>query len=252
MTDSDGSGLGQQCRVARLEHRPARIRSRRCREGHAPDKRFEQDHAQRKQVGANVGALLVQFRRGVRGSGNKRDHARGRRGIQRLDQTEVRNAQASVVANEDILGPQIAVQNAHRDRRVQCMGDAQRNPVRLPLRQATLPVKSRAEGLALNEFRGDVGDATLIALLEQPRDIRMVKLARRARFLAQPRQNLGILRDALVDDLQGDGGRRAGVKGAVGDAQRAAPEDIGEFVVTDRGRHASLAGWFVCRGSDSS
>src|SRR5262249_8143162 len=103
---------------------------------------------------------------------------------ERARQAEVRDDGVAIL-EQDVLGLQIAVDDARAVRMVQGVGDLAGETYGLAYRNASVPVQSSAQGFALDE-RSDVVDETArFARVVEREDVRMNEASGDADFLEE-------------------------------------------------------------------
>jgi len=96
-------------------------------------------------------------------------------------------------------------------------------------------VELLAEGLAIDELSGNVGDVAGLADVVNGDDVGVVERGRGAGFLGEAEDALGVLDELGGQQLQSDLAVEASVLSEVDFAHAAASEEAGEAVRTERG-----------------
>ncbi len=161
-------------------------------EGPVPRQQLVEHRAEREDVGAGVGVLPADLLGGhvadgaEHGSGlraarlrRRRGQRGGRLGPRELGQAEVEDLDAAVVRHEDVLGLEIAVDDALLVRGAEAAGDLERVVDGLARRDRAAG-ELLAQGRSLEQLRDDVRRAVVRADVVDRHDVRMVE-ARRPR-----------------------------------------------------------------------
>jgi hypothetical protein len=173
-------------------------------ERHATDDEVVEHAAQRVQIAAviDVAGAAALLGRHVHGRAHDRRGVRLHLAVgvvRQLGDAEVEDLGAlaagdlAVGDQEDVLGLEVAVDDAAAVRGVQRRGDLAQQPQRLLGRQPTVPLEPRVEGLALEELHHDVrATVGVVAEVEDLHDAGIGDRGGRARFVEEA------LHDVLV------------------------------------------------------
>ena len=108
-------------------------------------------------------------------------------GLRQLGEAEVEDLHPAVAGDEDVLGLQVAVDDALVVRGGEAAGDLDGVVDGLARRQRR-GADARAQRLAFEQLRDDVGRAVVAADVVDGEDVRMIERAGRACFLLEPAQ----------------------------------------------------------------
>ncbi len=109
----------------------------------------------------------------------------------------------AVSADEEILGFQVPVDDPLLVRRRETLRDLQRVVQGLLLRNGTR-IELPAQRLAFQQLHDGVGDAVLVAEVENRQDVRMRERRDGLRFALETRERVGVRGDGLGKDLDRD------------------------------------------------
>ena len=166
-----------------------------------------------------------------------------------LRQAEVEDLDVPVAAHHEVFRLQIAMHDPGAVRRRQCRSHLHRNLQRLADRHAAPAREQRAEGLALDELRGNEVVAVGQSHLVNRENVRMIERGGRLRLLLEPRQAFRILRVLVRQNLQRDAAAEARILGQVDLSHPARTELLEDAVVRqDRANHCRN-GFTAGRGS---
>ena len=245
-----------------MEDGAHRLCARRALKGAAAGQQLVQHRSEREDVGAMVGLLAAHlFGRHVgrrshhdAGPGAPDRHRRFRRvgvGTQ-LGQTEVQNLDVAVAGDEDVLGFDVAMDDALVVRSGQTAGDLTR------VRQGGAPGQRAAlhrvaQRPAFEQFADEkrrprtgqaVGDTTDVVNRD---DVRVIQPADRPGFLFEAPDAIGIGRERREQDLDGDVAIESRVAGPVDLSHSASTDGREDLVGAEAGtgtqRHRSSRGW---------
>ena len=131
-----------------------------------------------------------------------------------LGQTEVEDLHASFACDEDVLRFQVAMDDALVVRGCKPACDLGRVVDRLARRQRR-PVDPPAERLPFEQLGDDVGSAGVAADVVDREDVRMIEHPRRASFLLESSESIGIVGERGWEDFDRDVTREASVLRAI-------------------------------------
>ena len=177
--------------------------------------------AERAEHDAGLGAL--RFRRQV---GGARD---GAFGLRQLGEAEVEDLDAPVLRDEDVLGLQVAMDDALLVRRREAVGDLRRVVDRPALRE-TPAGERRAERLPLEKLLDDIGRAVVAPDVVDRGDVGVVEDPGRLGLLLEAAQAVRVLREGGGQDLDGDVAREARILRPI-DLAHASGADLAEDLV---------------------
>ena len=128
--------------------------------------------------------------------------ARGR-GAERLGKAEVEDLHGAVAGNHDVLGLEVAVDEARGVGRGEPFRDLADQLERLPDREEAAR-GDLSERLAVDELHGEKRLAGGLPDLEDRDDVPVVQRRRRARLADEPAKVLGVREEVGPEDLHGD------------------------------------------------
>ena len=224
-----------------VEDRRHGFRGRLALESPPPGHHLVQHAAEREEVATGVNRLAAHlFRCHVAGRAQDRAGVRRGRDVRPgfiplvgkprdPGQAEVEDFHPAVGRQEEVLRLDVAVDDAlgvgggepFRDRRAD--GD------RLPPRQRP-PGQTLAERLAFQQFHDGIGDGALGAVVVDAQDVRVGQRRHRPGLALEARPPLGVAREGLRQDFDGDLAPQARVAGAV-HLPHAARAERGEDLV---------------------
>ena len=117
-------------------------------------------------------------------------------------QAEIEHLDAVVLRDHDVVGLEIAMEDAPIVRRGQPFGHFRGNAQRV-LRRQRLAVHQRAQVLAVDQLHGDPGEALGVTRLVDGDDVGMIEGGGGPRFLFEPAQRLRTGGQLGRQDLQG-------------------------------------------------
>ena len=215
------------------------------REGHRAGDRLDEDEAERVHVGLAVdGLALGLLRRGVAGGA---EHGALRLGPRRLGQgagqAEVGDAQPAVVAEQEVGGLDVAVDEAAAVGVVEGPGGLEADEQGLRRREPDALVEHGAQAAAAEVLGDDVGRAVVVAPVVDGDDVRVVQGRGRLRLGPEAAEEGVVVGEGGVQDLHRDPAAEAHVVGQE-DLGRRAGADGGDEPIppaqdaTDLVRHA--------------
>ena len=138
----------------------------------------------------------------------------------------------AVGRHEDVLGLQVAVDDALPVRGRQALRNLARQVGRCPRRERPL-AQRRRQRLAFEQLQDDVGDAAVHTHVEHLHHVRVVEGGRGPRFLLEALQALGARRERGRQDLDGDVALEAGVAGEINLTHATGAKGLTDFVGTE-------------------
>ena len=209
-------GLGEVGRLLRQDG-AHRVRGRLAVEGALAREHLVEDRTEGKDVAARVGGTaahllgrhVAERAENDSGLGSLR---RGRQvrllasetlGLRELGEAEVQDLDAAVLGDEEVLGLQISMDDPLLVRRSEAVGDLDRVVDRLALGQSASG-KPRAQRLALEQLRDDIGLALEGADVVDRQDVGVVQGPGRLRLLLEAAQPLRIARERRRQHLDRD------------------------------------------------
>jgi hypothetical protein len=201
----------------------------RVRRGAAPERAPSREHleehgAQREEVGASIRGLAPHLlRRHVphraqqhagRGVCGQRLHPGRRFRCDRPRQAEVQQLDVAVARHEDVVGLEVAMNDATRVGGGEAARDLGPIRGRLGHGQRAL-VQARAQGGSFEELRHDVGESVLLTHVVHREHVRIREAAGGARLLLEAPQSLGVAGQRAREDLDRDVAIQARVPRAV-------------------------------------
>ena len=151
-----------------------------------------------------------------------------------LGDAEVEDLDPPVVRDEQVVGLQVAVDDALVVRGGEPLGDLARVVDGLARRQRAA-VQAAAQRFAFEQLRDDVGRAVVDADVVDGQDVRVIELPGGARLLLEAMQPARIRRERLGDQLDRDVAPETRIARAVDLAHAAGAEPADDLVGTDRG-----------------
>src|SRR6185369_15613879 len=131
-----------------------------------------------------------------------------------LDQAEVEDLHLAVAGDEDVLRLEVAVNDPFVMRRAEAARDLHGVIGRLARRDRALP-QADAQRLAFQQLADEEVLIVLGADVEDGDDVRMVEHPRRARFLFESAQRLGVVGEIAREDFDRHFAPQPGVDGAI-------------------------------------
>ena len=218
----EGSELGRHGHQA-IEPVHERGHGRLAGEWHLSSDRLDQCQGQRVHVRLAVdGLALGLLRRGVPG-GAEEDAGglRPRRLGDGAGQAEVGDAQAAVLAEEQVGGLDVPVDHAAAVRVVEPAAGLQADQEGLRRAEQPAPVEHGAQAPAAEVLEHQVGDVLVGSPVEDGHDVGMAERGRGLGFGLEAAQERAVLRQVGVQDLDGDAAPQLDVVGLVHGGGRA-------------------------------
>ena len=150
-------------------------------------------------------------------------------GLAELGQAEIEDLDQAVGGDEDVLGLQVAVDDAAAVRRGQAAGDLLRVRQGLAQRQRAAAERA-AQRLAVEQLGDDVGPPVGGADVVDRDDVRVVERGGGARFQLEAVEALRIGREARRQHLDGDVAAEARIAGPIDLAHAAGAEQRDDLV----------------------
>ena len=145
---------------------------------------------------------------------------------------ELEDRPAAGERHEDVLGLEIAVDDAERVRRLERLEDLHRVLARRAHRELSLAVDDARERLALEQLHDDVGVPVRRAVdVDDLDDVRAADLRGDARLLQEALDQARAARELRVQHLDRDPGPEHGVQRLVDRAHPSVPQDADEAVL---------------------
>ena len=152
--------------------------------------------------------------------------------IGELGQAKVENFGGTTIDEENVCRLDIAMDNAFGVGRFEAVGDLDAEVEKFGDGDG-LAGDAALERLTFEELDGDERAAFEFADIVNGADVRMIERRGGAGFAAEPFDGLGILRDVVGEEFQGDVATEAGVFGFVDDTHSTATEFFQYAVVRD-------------------
>ena len=195
---------------------------------------------ERVDVGATVDrAALDLLRRGVLGRPDEAAGARRPVRPELLRDAEVGEEDAIVVADEDVRGLHVAMDEpayvGRVERRAHLRGDAER----CPERKAPLGCQQRLQVDPVHAGHGDVEEVALLAGVVDRDDARVVERGGELRLAQEPLAEVG-LAERGREQLEGGRPAEPDVLGAVDDARRALAERLDDAIAPELGADTAV------------
>ena len=208
-----------------------RFRDRLPAELFLPSEHFEEDDAERPNIGTSIDGLAFRLlgrhvgSRTEDDSGHRRS-PRHRRGLGKISgrifpipgvrfrETEVQDFDLSLPRHFDVRRFQIAVHDAFLVRLFERIGNLARDVTRLVKRQRS-PFQTLGEILSLNELEHEEG--MTVGFLEpmDRRDVGVIQRREDVRLAAKPREAFFIVGELSGQDFDGDVAAKLGVPGPI-------------------------------------
>ncbi len=154
--------------------------------------------------------------------------------LDQFGEAEIKNLRQAVAGDEQVLGLEIAMEDAPRVSGGKAAGDLHANLDRFASREraAVEPLTQRG---ALEEFADDVRSAAVRANVEDSQNVRMVERGRRACLLFEAMKSVRVCGKRGGKNLDGDVASQPRVTGAIHLAHAPGAKEVDDFVRAEPG-----------------